>query len=106
MAVGGSLGTAHTQPLAHERSEAQSSINAALPHLETHHHSAPPTLSACASEHMDSLLGGALMLLFALGVMMLLLGKLVRGELLRTRYATPIKRTMRYGNGKDRPHAV
>ena len=55
---------------------------------------------------MDSLLGGALMLLFALGVMMLLLGKLVRGELLRTRYATPIKRTMRCGNGKDRPHAV
>ena len=103
---GGSLGTAHTQPLAHELSEAHSSINAALPHLETHHHSAPPTLSACASEHMDSLLGGALMLLFALGVMMLLLGKLVRGELLRTRYATPIKRTMRYGNGKDRPHAV
>jgi len=90
----------------HELSAMQVGPQATLGRMEPHYHHVPPTLAACASEHMDSLLGGALMMIFAFGVLFLVMGKLVRGELLRTRYATPIKRAMRYGDGKDRPHAV
>jgi alpha-galactosidase len=71
-----------------------------LSHQHTPHSKAPPTLSACAAEHSDSLLLGTVCIAVTMGLLLLGLGRLLGREIRRSR-VNPWK-----GAKDTRPHAV